>query len=107
MPSDSSGFIYLSKGRPSTSLLLAVRPCEKGPVKFCFCYCGVERYSVCLLVIISGVPERVHLTKAHDLVHNFGERELNVLYYCLMYDTVNAFILVSVNCTFTVFNFVK
>jgi len=34
------------------------------------------------------VPEHVHI---------LGERELNVLYYCLMNFTVNVFILVSVN----------
>ena len=45
--------------------------------------------------------------KVHELVHNFGERELNILYYCLMNDTVNAFLLVSVNGTFTLFNFVQ
>jgi membrane protein DedA with SNARE-associated domain len=36
-----------------------------------------------------------------------GERELNVLYYCLMNVTVNPFIPVSVNGTLTWFNFVQ
>ena len=45
--------------------------------------------------------------KVHELVHNFGERELNILYYCLKTDTVNAFILVSVHGTLTLFNFVQ
>ena len=55
----------------------------------------------------SVVPERVHWTIVHEFVHIFGERELNVLYYCLMNVTVNSFILVSVNGTRTRFNFVQ
>jgi len=39
-------------------------------------------------MVSSVVPEHVHI---------LGKRELNVLYYCLMNDTVNLFILVSVN----------
>jgi len=48
--------------------------------------------------VCSGVPEHVHI---------LGERELNVLYYCLMNVTMNAFILVSVNArslSFTSYN---
>jgi membrane protein DedA with SNARE-associated domain len=36
-----------------------------------------------------------------------GDRELNVLYYCLMNVTENSFILVSVNGALTWFNFVQ
>jgi len=46
------------------------------------------------------------VTIVHELVHILGERELNVLYYCLMNVTVNSFILVSVN-TLSQFNFVQ
>lgn len=42
-----------------------------------------------------------------ELVHILGQRELNLLYYCLMNVTVNAFILVSVNGTLSLFNFVQ
>ena len=69
--------------------------------------------SRCLSIRLSGVavasvlPERVHWTIVHELVDILGERELNILYYCLMNVTVNAFILVYVNCTLTQFNFVQ
>jgi hypothetical protein len=36
-----------------------------------------------------------------------GERELNVLYYCLINVTMNSFILVPVNGTLAYFNFAQ
>lgn len=44
---------------------------------------------------------------AHQRVHILAERELNLLYNCLMNITVNAFILVSVNDTRSQFIFVQ
>lgn len=46
----------------------------------------------------SVVPERVHI---------LGERELNVLFYCVMNVTVNSSILVSVKDTLSQFIFLQ
>ena len=53
--------------------------------------------------MFSVVPERIQWTIVHELVHILGERELNVLYFCL----VNVFILAFVNGAPSQFNFVQ
>lgn len=46
-----------------------------------------------ILFLLPRLPRS--LNRVHELVHDFGEHELNLLYYCLINDTVNAFILMS------------
>lgn len=55
----------------------------------------------------SVVPERVQRTIVHELVHILGERELKVLYFCLIYIIVSAFILAFVNAALSQFNLVQ
>ena len=58
----------------------------------------VSQTSYCCNLAGSVVPEHVQI---------LGERELNVLYYCLINVTMNSFILVPVNGTLAYFNFAQ
>ena len=55
----------------------------------------------------SVVPECVQWTIVHEFVHILGERELNVLYFCLMDVILNVFILAFVSGALSQFNFVQ
>lgn len=58
-------------------------------------------------MIASVVPERIHELLFNERIHILSERELSVLFYCLMNVTVNSFILAYVNDTLSQLIFVQ